>query len=264
MTLSPIPPSPNTTHLAPGFDLGGVDHRADAGRDAAADVADLVERRVGADLRHCDLRQHGEIREGRAAHVVMQLAAIEREARGAVRHHALALRAADRGAEVGLARQARRTLPALRRVERDDVVAGRRPRLLPGRPRPRRPRPRARGSPGTSLRDRRRSRVNSSVWQIPVALISTITSPALGPSSLTVATSSGLPASKATAALTSMLTSLTHLCGSAFYTRRGFGFTSFRAKTSAAALVAQLDRASDFESEGREFESLRARQTRYP
>jgi hypothetical protein len=28
----------------------------------------------------------------------------------------------------------------------------------------------------------------------------------------------------------------------------------------ACALVAQLDRASDFESEGREFESLRARQ----
>ncbi len=46
-----------------------------------------------------------------------------RKPRGAVRHHALALRAADRGAEVGLARQARRALPALRRVERDDVVA---------------------------------------------------------------------------------------------------------------------------------------------
>jgi hypothetical protein len=29
---------------------------------------------------------------------------------------------------------------------------------------------------------------------------------------------------------------------------------------TAIALVAQLDRASDFESEGREFESLRARQ----
>ena len=29
------------------------------------------------------------------------------------------------------------------------------------------------------------------------------------------------------------------------------------------ALVAQLDRASDFESEGREFESLRARQSRF-
>ena len=33
------------------LDLGRVDHRADAGRHAAADVADLVERRVLADLR---------------------------------------------------------------------------------------------------------------------------------------------------------------------------------------------------------------------
>jgi len=32
------------------FDLGDVDDRADAGGDAAADVADLVERRVLADL----------------------------------------------------------------------------------------------------------------------------------------------------------------------------------------------------------------------
>jgi hypothetical protein len=32
------------------------------------------------------------------------------------------------------------------------------------------------------------------------------------------------------------------------------------ARFFAFALVAQLDRASDFESEGREFESLRARQ----
>ena len=40
-------------------DLGGIDHRADAGGDAAADVADLVERRVLADLGERDLRQHG-------------------------------------------------------------------------------------------------------------------------------------------------------------------------------------------------------------
>src|SRR5262245_40742563 len=46
------------------LDLGGVDDRSDAGRDPAADVANLVERRVLADLRHCDLRQHGEIGEG--------------------------------------------------------------------------------------------------------------------------------------------------------------------------------------------------------
>ena len=53
-----------------GPDLGGVDHRADAGGDAAADVADLVEGRVLADLGERDLRQHGEVGEGRAAHVV--------------------------------------------------------------------------------------------------------------------------------------------------------------------------------------------------
>src|SRR5919106_2474652 len=50
-------------------------------------------------------------------------------------------------------------------------------------------------------------RVNSSVWQIPVARISTITSPALGPSSCTVSTLSGSPALCATAARTSMLAS---------------------------------------------------------
>src|SRR5690606_27331778 len=42
--------------------------------------------------------------------------------------------------------------------------------------------------------------VNSSVWQIPVALISTSTSPALGPSRSTSTISSGFPASNATAA----------------------------------------------------------------
>src|SRR3954447_12188869 len=47
-------------------------------------------------------------------------------------------------------------------------------------------------------------RVNSSVWQMPVALVSTRTSPALGPSSVTVVTSSGFPASNATAARTSI------------------------------------------------------------
>ena len=54
------------------LDLGGVDHRADAGGDAAADVADLVEGRVLADLRQRDLRQHRVVRERRAAHVVVQ------------------------------------------------------------------------------------------------------------------------------------------------------------------------------------------------
>jgi hypothetical protein len=103
--------------------LGGVEDGADAGGDAAADVADLVEGRVLADLGHRDLGQHREVRERRGAHVVEQLLAVEREARGAVRHQALALGGADGGAQIGLAREARRTLPAFRRVERDDVVA---------------------------------------------------------------------------------------------------------------------------------------------
>ena len=106
-----------------GLHLGGVEDGADAGGDAAADVADLVEGSVFANLRDRDLGQHREIREGRGAHVVVQLLAVEREARGAVRHDALALGRADGGAQVGLARQARRALPAFGRVERNDVVA---------------------------------------------------------------------------------------------------------------------------------------------
>src|SRR3954466_6583588 len=47
--------------------------------------------------------------------------------------------------------------------------------------------------------------VNWSVWQMPVALISTSTSPAFGPSSRTVSILSGAPALCATAARTSKL-----------------------------------------------------------
>src|SRR4051812_17609458 len=47
-------------------------------------------------------------------------------------------------------------------------------------------------------------RVNSSVWQIPVALISTSTSPAPGPSRETVSMVRGAPALRANAARTSM------------------------------------------------------------
>src|SRR6185312_4095358 len=90
---------------------------------AAADVANLVERRVLADLRDGDFRQHGVVGERRAAHVVMDRLAAEREAARAVGHYALALRGADRGAEVRLAREARLACATLRRVERNDVIA---------------------------------------------------------------------------------------------------------------------------------------------
>ena len=106
-----------------GLDLGREDDRADAGGDAAADVADLVEGRVLADLGDRDLRQHRVLRKGRAAHVVVDRLLADAEAAGAVGHEALALRRANGGAQVGLAAEARFALAALGRVERDDVVA---------------------------------------------------------------------------------------------------------------------------------------------
>src|SRR5215218_1415998 len=78
-------------HIGAGRDLGGVDHRSDAGRDTAADVATLVERGVFANLCHRNFRQHSEVRERRAAHVMEHGLALVAEARGAVGHHALAL-----------------------------------------------------------------------------------------------------------------------------------------------------------------------------
>src|SRR5690606_14967294 len=99
------------------LDLGRVDDGTDAGRHAAADVADLVERRVRIDLRDRDLGQDREVREGRATHVVEDLVLADREAAGAVGHQALTLRGADCGAQVRLAAEAGRALAAFRRVE---------------------------------------------------------------------------------------------------------------------------------------------------
>src|SRR5215831_3476444 len=114
---------PEHDALRAGFHLGGIENGADAGGDAAADVTDLVERSVLANLGDRDLGQHREVRECGSAHVMVQLLAVEREARGAVGHDALALRRTDGGAQIGLARQTRRALPAFRRIERNDVIA---------------------------------------------------------------------------------------------------------------------------------------------
>jgi hypothetical protein len=103
--------------------LGGIDDGADPGGDAAADIADLVERGVLANFGERDLGQHGEIRKRRAAHVMEHLTAVAGESRGLVRHQSLALGRADRRAEVGTPGQAGFALPAFGRVERNDVVA---------------------------------------------------------------------------------------------------------------------------------------------
>src|SRR6516162_2160924 len=94
---------PEYHSLRARLDLGGVEHRADAGGDAAADVAHLVEWSVLANSGNRDFRQHREIRERGGTHVVVQLLAVEREAGGAVRHDPLTLRRTDGRAQVGLA-----------------------------------------------------------------------------------------------------------------------------------------------------------------
>ena len=106
------------------FHFGRVDDGANTGGDAAADVAHLVERRVGADLGQGNLRHHGEIGEGRGAHIVVDGFAAQAEPAGAVGHQALALGDANGLAQVGLAAQAIFALAALGRVQRDDVIAG--------------------------------------------------------------------------------------------------------------------------------------------
>ena len=114
---------PEHHHTGAGLDLRGEDHRANARGDAAADVADFVERRILAHFGERNLGHHRVIRESRAAHVVEDRFAVFREAARAVGHQAFALRGADRCTEIGLAAEAGFALPAFRRVERNDVIA---------------------------------------------------------------------------------------------------------------------------------------------
>src|SRR5262252_9046203 len=109
--------------IGAGFDLGGVDDCADPSRHAATYVADLVEWCVLADLRDSNFREHGEVRECRGTHVMVDLVPAERKATRAVRHDPLPLRRTDRHAEIGFAGQAVFALPAFGGVERNDVVA---------------------------------------------------------------------------------------------------------------------------------------------
>src|SRR5690606_36506680 len=69
-----------------GLDLRSADDGANARGHTAADVADLIEGGVLADFRDRNLRQHGEVREGRATHVVVDDVLTDREAARAVWH----------------------------------------------------------------------------------------------------------------------------------------------------------------------------------
>src|SRR4051812_17644004 len=64
-------------HIRSWFHFRRIDHGADPGGHAAADVADLVERRVVANLRQRDFREHAEVGESGTAHVVMNRFTVE-------------------------------------------------------------------------------------------------------------------------------------------------------------------------------------------
>src|SRR6185436_19832384 len=61
--VEPDAAEPEHHHVRAGLDLGGPQHRTDAGGHAAADVADRRERGVVADLGERDLGEHGAIGE---------------------------------------------------------------------------------------------------------------------------------------------------------------------------------------------------------
>jgi hypothetical protein len=84
ITFNPMPPRPNTTQCAPALTLAVFITAPSPGGDTAADVANLLERRVLADLCHRDLRQCCDIREGRCAHVVHNPGSVAGESAGAV------------------------------------------------------------------------------------------------------------------------------------------------------------------------------------
>ena len=103
--------------------LGRVHHRAQPRGDAAADVADLVERRVFPHLGERDFWHDGKVGEGRGAHVVQDRRAVAGKPAGPIWHNALALGFADRLTQIGFRIQAVFADPAFRRIERDHVIA---------------------------------------------------------------------------------------------------------------------------------------------
>jgi hypothetical protein len=113
---------PEHHHIGARFDLGGEQHRAQARRDSAAYVADLVEGRIIAYLGQGDLGHDDMVGKRGRAHVMVYRLAAHGETRCAVGHQALALSCAYRGAKVGLARQAGLALAAFGGIQRNDVI----------------------------------------------------------------------------------------------------------------------------------------------
>ena len=119
----PDAPQAEYRHGGSRFHLGRIQHGADTGGHSAAEQANLVQGRLGVDLRQGDFGKHRVFGKRGGAHVVEYRAAVAGEARGAVGHEPLSLGRADRLAQIGLARRAEFTLTAFRRIERNHVIA---------------------------------------------------------------------------------------------------------------------------------------------
>ena len=103
--------------------MGYVERGANAGRGAAGERADHVERRLGVDLGERDLGHDGRLGERAGAHEVAKPFAVAMQPRGSVGQVALVLLLADGEAEVRLVGVD--AFAALGREERDHVVPGR-------------------------------------------------------------------------------------------------------------------------------------------
>ena len=118
-------PAPKTTHVEPASTFAVFIAAPMPVESPQANRARALERRLRVDLRERDLGHHRVLGERRGAHEVADRLAVAREPRRAVGQVALVLLLADREAEVRALASAVDALAALRREERDDVVAGR-------------------------------------------------------------------------------------------------------------------------------------------
>lgn len=144
MTAKPTAPSPQIAHVLPGSTpavfsaLKGKENfqilvlsqhqssysRSISSGQATSQQADLLQRRLLVDLADGNLRHDRVLRESRATHEVEKLLAFAAETRSAVGHDTSSLSQPNFLAQIGLLVEAKLALLALRRVERNDMVAG--------------------------------------------------------------------------------------------------------------------------------------------
>src|SRR5690625_4002150 len=73
-------------NIGTSLDPGSKEHSPNACGHPAADIANLVKRRVAANFGQCYLRDHNKIGKGRCAHVVMDCFSIQAKAGTAIGH----------------------------------------------------------------------------------------------------------------------------------------------------------------------------------